>query len=305
MKTTCSLAIAASGLTALGLALAAGSASATPFGPGTPQGVVDELSGGSAFGNPDGNPGSLTCPACDADVNFLTYSNPDGNDWRDDIFTLFGVPTTAWTTLASDPTAEGGDDGNPWNDRWVFFYAVENTNPLGDPNAELENFNVTKTLTNGDPFEQNPYANGGFGDAVDLLAENTHALDTPNDGAPSTVEAKTLDDGFDDDDPSSLLFTGASGPNPIASAAIRAGSQAYSGALFRFDPLIGGFNFSDVMWLSSNAPHAGFVWAETESPGGFGAAGDVAGIVNIPVPASLTLFGIGLLGLGLARRRTV
>lgn len=272
------------------LALAAAPAGAVVFGPGTPQGFVTQLSGASSFGLPDANLGSITCPLCDSTVNFATFSNPNQVDWR--------------PLLNVNPTFLSGFDVTA---RWVFLYQIENTDPLNVTNAQLENFNVTTTFKDGTPSPSNKYSSGGFINANDLVTFNSVApLDVPNDWLQSDVSAREIAiSATDDVDPTQLLFTNASGPNPIASAAINAGGSAYAGALFEFtSPLIGAGGFSDVLFLTSNAPHASIVWAETESPGGFGAAGDVAGIkARVPVPASLFLMLPVIAGLGLMGRR--
>ncbi len=269
----------------------------------TPQGFVSALSGASEFGGTDAS-SSLTCPLCDSVVNFATYSNPDGGDWREALEADFGINPSSWQTLGSDQGAEGGDNGNPWDDRWVFFYQIQNTNPLGGVNADLENFNVTKTFV-GNPFELNPYANGGFntGAAIDPF-NPTPGIDDPNDWVPAETGDRVVIPGVGGIDPSQLTFTNVSGPTPISSPSVRNGQDAYSGALFQFENFIGEDQFSEVLWLSSNARTAGIIWAETESPGGFGAAADIAGIKNIPEPTSLcSIFGLAVLGTALRRRK--
>jgi len=126
----------------------------------------------------------------------------------------------------------------------------------------------------------------------------------------------------------------------IVSPSINAGRQAYTGALWEFAGLdeIAADATSTVLFLTSDWRYApnpndtrpcgvrtvyidqgagnpelavdedlcdkvGIVWAETESPGGFGAAGDVVGIKNVPEPATLALLSVGLVGLGVTRRR--
>lgn len=217
-----------------------------------------------------------------------------------------GVPTDAWQALNGDPTAHGGDDGDPWNDRWVFFYQIENTNPLGDPNSALENFNVTTTTKNGEPTPKNAYANGGIGVNLDISPFNSQpGLDSPNNWvSPELNVEKSLIESTGDRLSADILdFTDAAGLSPISSVSVDAGGPQYAGALFEFsNPELPADALSDVLWLSSNAIHAGIIWAETESAGGFGAAGDVAGIKKqVPAPAAFTLFGLGLAGLG-ARR---
>ena len=64
-------------------------------------------------------------------------------DWTDDV--------------ALDPTFLSGMDLTA---RWVLMYQVENTGP--DPEAPLQNFNVTSTRKNGTPVEENPYTSGGY-----------------------------------------------------------------------------------------------------------------------------------------------
>lgn len=296
-KTTNTLAAIAAGA----LIAAAAPAGAVQFGPSTPRGYVPGLSGASEFGLTDGNPGSLTCPACDSVVNFATYSNPARTDWTN-------APTDPTAPgLGLNPTFLGG--GRDTTSRWVFFYQIENTNPLGDPDSDLENFNVTVTDKSGDPYPVNLYTSGGYFMNSDLtpFSSNTDVIDTPNDWEPSEFGSREVQiTGNDNEEPTSLLFTDAGAPNIIASAAVRAGAAAYAGALFDFGAmnLIGPGGKSEVLFLTSNHPWASLPWAETESPGGFGAAGDVAGVkAVIPVPAPLLLLPTAMAALGFAARR--
>jgi len=262
-------------------------AGAVIFGPDTPEGFVPGLTGASTFGLPDAD-SSLTCALCDSTVNFTAYHNADGSDWAPDV----GLSPTF--VSGNDPTA-----------KWVFMYQIQNTDPLTDGEAQLENFNVTVTGPGGTPVEQNLYTSGGVFNATDFDPFTVPDLDVPNDGSPSEISAKTVGAGADNIDPSNLLFSNASGPNPISSASVKNGQAAYAGALFEFtDPLIPNNDLSDVLFLTSNHSHAGFVWGETSSAGGFGAAGDIAGSKVIPLPASFLMMLPALAGLGyLGRRR--
>ncbi|MGF1529448.1 MAG: PEP-CTERM sorting domain-containing protein [Candidatus Competibacterales bacterium] len=276
-------------LALIGTMAIAGTAAAITFDDTTPEGFVTDLSGASTFG--------LGCPACDSTVNFATYSNADGDDWRADIDALFGIDISAgWVFQANDPTAVGGDDGNPWNDRFVFFYQIENTNLAGGINSPLENFNITN---NGD---SNAYANGGFNPLAALDPLATPSIDDPiNNGDPSETGDRTITANQLGIDPASLTFTDVSGPSPISSAEPSIFGIPFAGALFGFTPPMSGDiqpdQFSSLLWLSTNAD-ATIRWAESESSGGFGAPGDIAGASVVPTPATLALFGMGLVALG-------
>lgn len=270
-----------------GLVATASPAQAVQFGPTTPEGYVAGLSGATLFGAPDVF-STIACPLCDGVVNFATYSNADKSDWRID--------------LNVNPTFLQGFDVDA---RWVFLYQIQNTDPVS-PEGELENFNVTHTDKVGDPIERNPYTSGGFiaGSILNTFNDGSSlSLDVPNDWVPGIVENKTVGAGPDDIDPTQLLFTNASGPNPISSPSIKNASAAYSGGLFEFgNPLIATGAFSEVLFLTSDDPWASYVWAETQSAGGSGAAGDVPGI-KASEPATLGMLGLGLAGLVVARRK--
>ncbi len=125
-----------------------------------------------------------------------------------------------------------------------------------------------------------------------------------------SAEAKDITLGRGEIAPTTAFGTLLSGPSPIASVSVRAGQVAYAGALFQFDPGMEGVippdAYSDLLILTSNDRYAGIVWAETESPGGFGAAGDVAGIKNVAIPeaSSIAIWSLlGLAGFGFGRFR--
>ncbi len=81
------------------------------------------------------------------------------------------TPIQLWriglTALGVNPigvgqTSPGMTPGVDTNAKWVFFYQIQNTNPLGGTNAVLENFNVTKGSTTGDPIDVQPYNSAGY-----------------------------------------------------------------------------------------------------------------------------------------------
>jgi len=119
-------------------------------------------------------------------------------------------------------------------------------------------------------------------------------LDTADDGVPSVVATVT---GFATDtgsiDPASLVFDLIAHP-------FVAGGASFEGAQFIWDSgsLIGANDASSVLFLTS--PYAPtYHWAETQSPGGFGAAGDLP--APIPEPGTASLLALGLAALGLGR----
>ncbi len=271
-------------------------------------GFVTELSGASEFGLSD-EFGGPVCANCDSVVNFATYANPEMGNWvdalgvRDDLVGV-GIPSPGMEVL--DPNVDE-------NAKWVFFYKIQNTNPLGGVGI-LENFNVTKENEKGlpvpgvQPYNSAGYINGWTTNDFDP----TPGLDEPNDWQPALTEFKTIIELVNDDDgvePDIAFGTLLDGPSPISSPSVRNGQVSYTGALFDFEGT--GFipvgEFSDLLVLTSNERYAGIVWAETESPGGFGAAADVAGIknpVNVPEPGTvLGLLAISGLGFGLKRKK--
>lgn len=273
-------------------------------------GFVNQLSGVSEFGLSDGRPGSgLPCPSCDSVVNFATYANPTMSDWT----SALGV-----TPIGVGQPSPGMTSGIDTNAKWVFFYQIRNTNPLGDPNANLENFNVTKEDQNGLPINVQPYNTAGYIDGWDIVPFNNcgalaapgQCLDTPNNWQPAIIENKTIANGNGGEEAETAFGTSLSGPSPISSVTVRANTP-YTGALFEFGPLLDDEiepnEFTDVLVLTSNDQFAGIVWAETESPGGTGSAGDVAGIknpVNVPEPGTIIgLLAVSGLGFGLKRKK--
>ncbi len=245
------------------------------------------LGGASAFGAR--TPG---CPGCDSTVSFLAYRNIDGNDWVNDT----GLAATGLATPASqgnviDRTA-----------RWVIFYQIENNNPVGDPNNVLENFNVTSTWPDGSPAPTQPYTSGGYLSNVDINYSGTPGLDFANDWAPSLTDPNASLVTGGGTAPGFLSFSGGNpDPGNISDPSIGGG---YLGALFEFpSPSLAANAFSDVLFLTTNAHELDYVWAETESPGGFGTSGDVLGVKAVPLPGSLLLLVPALAGLGFVARR--
>jgi len=241
---------------------------------------IADFEGFSVFGLNDTGGTGMSCMLCDATVSFAVGENEDGN-WFDD---LLGTETD----LAGTSTGA---------ERYVYLFQVYNTNPLGGPNDSLENFNVTSgPFGTANPFLSAGFLSGiGFAGVSDAMAP----LDTPDDGSPSAVSAVTPLAALQGlVDPANALLSGG-GSNLISHPGVRAGA-AFEGALFQFNSpnVIDAGEQSSIMFLTSNLPPT-YGFAETESAGGFGAAGDVP-TPQIPAPAA---FGFLLLGLGLMAGR--
>lgn len=262
--------------------------------------------GYSVFGG-----GAPACALCDSTVNFAVYQTED-NDWTDDA--AFGGNAQAFGTLLNPqlipPAFPPGTSFQPFaantvdqDTNFVFFYQIVNTDPLGAAEEVLENFNIAITGKQGEAINpvQNPYSSAGYLNqrTFDNKSSAEDPLDNPNDWEPTEVQTVTP------------IGTDTSGVNPagvrldqIANPAV--GIGAFGGVQFGFDPLIAPDGMSSLMFLTYDGGREwiDFVWAETASPGGFGAAGDVPGVkMEVPEPGTIILFGSGLLGLGLIRRR--
>lgn len=224
--------------------------------------------------------GTSQCPLCDSTVNFAVWQNTDGN-WLNDL----PNPTDL------GPTTTGAE-------QYVYMYQVVNTDPLNVQNQILENFNVSFGPAGGSTTPT-PFLSGGYFDntVFNNPSSAITPLDTPDDGSPSqlsTVNPFAAN--------TSAFDPNALSANIMANPAVGGGGD-YPGELFQWNAgnEIPADGTSSVLFLTSDLEPT-FRWAETESPGGFGAAGDVPSAV--PVPAAVWLFGSALLGLiGVARRK--
>jgi hypothetical protein len=178
------------------------------------------------------------------------------------------------------------------------------TNPLTAGEAPLQQFNVTKTDQNGDPFPEQPYTSGGYYDG--LVFSNASSavtpLDVPNNWVPSgNVNLQTTVSNTNAVDPISLVLPPA-GSFQIVNDTVRFPLVGYDGAQFEFvNPQLATSLTSSILYLTTDDPHAGIIWAETQSPGE-GAAGDVYGVKNkVPEPSAL-LGLLALSGMGFLRK---
>lgn len=232
--------------------------------------------GASSFGL--GSPG---CPLCDSTVNFAVWKNTDGN-WFDDL----------------DPGGKrqglygGMSDGT---EQFVYLYQVINTDLLNVANPQLVNFNVSY----GPIGTPNPFLVGGyFGNTTFAALDTSAPLDTPNDGTPGVVKTVTpLVDPVGIANPETLTEIICANPAVASGLGYNCMNYDFEGPTSPIGP----GETSPVLFLTSNLGPT-YSWAETESPGGFGAAGDVPSPV-IPEPTTMLLFGSGLIGLAGLRRR--
>ena len=279
-------------LAALGLALAAGPASAS---------WVSGFSGYSVFGG-----GAIPCALCDSANDFAVWRN-DGQtgNWATDLGLTPQIVngTNVDINPIGSPTWSGGVDTTS---DFVFFYQVFNNDPLDVSNPPLQDFNISveykPPLPHPDPVNvPNPFTSGGYiTDDKDLYTTTAPQLtQTPDDPFTWSPTDTTIDPNLPDSTPgvapSQIDYELISSPSVLAGA-------VFPGINFTFGTTeIPTDGKSAILFLTSDLG-PGYVWAETQSSGGFGAAGDVPG-VKLPEPGTLGLLGFGLLGLGFAARR--
>ncbi len=276
------------------------------------------LYGYSVFGDTDGMGGQV-CQACDSTTSFMVYTTLGDGDWTDDPL-IQNFPVTHLRMI--DPETGQPDQNTQLTDldaKYVLFYNVKNTNPLGVSNPGLENFNVTKTAKNGDPYPVQPYTSAGYIDghtfAEFSMDENPINADVPNNWIPTcgpvddnscnVLSPFQEDEEIAQDPDNAFAFNNFL----ISSPSVRNGQAAYYGAGFEWSGqnliLPDGYSSALFLTVGEEDDHLGIIWGETESPNGFGASGDIVGVKNkVPEPGTvLGLLAVGGLGLGLKRKK--
>jgi len=239
--------------------------------------LVSGFEGASVFGDTDSTAGSTTCPLCDSTVSFAVWKNESGNWLNDSFFSGAGTATALAPFSSSvDTTAN-----------YVYLYQVNNTDPLAPPEQELENFNISF----GPVGTAVPFTSGGYFDGTVFsgLSSALVPLDVPNNHTPSlltSVGNLVAGVGVNPDGLSQHVITS----NAVQNSALPAEGMLYS---WNVGNEIQPGAASSVVFLTSNKAPV-YQWAETESPGGSGTAGDVP---SVPVPATLPLLALGLIGI--------
>jgi hypothetical protein len=245
--------------------------------------ILGPYSGQSEFGT--------GCDLCDSFVNFAVFENTGGN-WATNPFFAGIAPTT----LLGVTTGQ---------ERYVYMYQVVNNDPggAGAENA-LRNYNIAMNpalATSG----------GYFSTAQFLDVGNNQINNTPNFALSNPDPALGNPDVANNGVPGAaglipLGIAAGNGINPVALfggsiSNMTVGGGIWPGLLWDFGAPTGvpvGATSSVLFFTSDLAP--AYVWAESESPGGSGAPGDVS--APIPEPASYVMLGAGLLLLSQMRR---
>lgn len=248
-------------------------------------GFLAAFEGYSVFGVPAA--GGAACPQCDSTVSFAVYEN-NGNtgNWFSDL----GVARVDQWHASTGA------------EKYVYMYEIVNTDPLvipGTADSPLENFNATW----GPKGTANPFVSGGYlnGSVFQNVSRQIVVDQVPNDGVPDALQLI-----------SPIVAGVGVNPNLLrASNEINnwCSSAAVPGVLdecmlwdFAGVNNIPAGGMSSILFLTSNYAPTEYRWGETESPGGFGTAGDLP---SIPEPGTIALLGLGLAGLGFTKRRRV
>jgi hypothetical protein len=225
------------------------------------------------------------CPLCDSTVSFSVYQNIGGTtgNWITDLG-LGAAPNDLWNTTSG-------------TEAYVYMYQVINTDPLPANEASLDQYNVS--------YQSPGFLSGGYfyNTVFATPSSATTPVDTADDGTPSalsTVNPFSSDANARDAD---TLVAGNMANTAVGGGAI------YPGMLWTWnvggtdgDGLIEAGGTSSIVFLTSNTGPT-YQWAETQSTGGFGAAGDVPSVVPEPVSSSLFLVGAATLGFRRFRKK--
>jgi hypothetical protein len=300
--------------------------------------------GYSVFGLDDdpspNDPFTEQCPFCDSTVNFAVYENLDGGDWVSELglSNPTALLSTPGTVVPVDTTAPyvffyqvvNTDPLSPIEDTIIDFnVAVE----VKEPGQPVQPWSGPNPYSSGGYFNQTVFANAT--DAITPLDRpadwNAEELAvTPFTSNTNAVNPTSLNYGQITDDeveelepqlsPTNGIRFGWDGANPIpvSNAPLTDGT---SSLLFltahteaEFNQLLAQANIvPPACSTNPNLDECGwtivdFPWARTQSTGGDGTSGDVAGLKvkwkKVPEPGSMIgLLAVGSLGLALKRKQ--
>lgn len=280
---------------------------------------MTSFEGHSVFSVSDGRPGSTVCKSCDSTVSFRVYKNESGDNWINDLG-LMSVVTDLWPKV---PTSDNGHPTTTGNERYIYFYFINNTSPISGKNDQpIESFSISyaEHLAETTQPSKPPYLSGGI--LPNLIfsgySQDTSPGDIPDNGKLETDSCEkestncvgNFHVGPPDSDPPiapaklSTAITSTSGVNAgkVSYDAMRWEWTKSDGGLINPDDGNSGVTYSTVLFLTSDLAPI-YRWADTVAPGTNGTAGDV---VAAPEPNSLALvaLGTGVLFLitGLGRR---